>query len=291
VGDIVVLAMVFGILGAKLFDNLENFDAFMEDPIGHLFSASGLTFYGGLIVAALAICIYAYRKGISLAHLTDAAAPGLMLAYALGRIGCQVSGDGDWGVYNKSFTSDEYGHVMPANPDDFQKRITKDSTYFLEGKVPDGSGNYQYVTDRTYSSLQVVPAITWKADWLPDWFFASCYAQNVNKDGVPIPGITDEHNRRLPQPVIPTPMYETILCLFFFGLMWVLRKSIRQPWMMFGFYLILNGLERYFMEKVRVNDLYDIAGMQFSQASLIAMLLVIFGLAIILFNRKSAAVS
>jgi prolipoprotein diacylglyceryltransferase len=291
VGDIVVLAMIFGILGAKLFDNLENFDAFIADPIGHLFSASGLTFYGGLIVAAIAICIYAYRKGIAISHLTDAAAPALMLAYALGRIGCQVSGDGDWGVYNKSFTCDEYGHVMPADPDGFQKRIAKDSTYFLEGKVPDGKGNYEYVTDRTYGSLQEVPAITWRTDWLPGWFFASCYAQNVNKDGVIIPGITDEHNRRLPQPVIPTPMYETIICLLFFGLLWGFRKSIRQPWLMFGLYLILNGLERYFIEKVRVNDLYNIAGMQFSQASLIAVMLILSGLVIVLFNRKSTKVS
>lgn len=287
VGDIVVLGMVFGILGAKLFDNLENLDTFLEDPIGHIFSASGLTFYGGLIVATIAICVYAYRKGITLSHLTDAAAPALMLAYALGRIGCQVSGDGDWGVYNRSFTCDEYGHVIPADPDDFQKRIAKDSTYFLEGKVPDASGNYQYVTDRTYSSLLAVPSITWRTDWLPGWFFASCYAQNVNKDGVPIPGITDEHNRRLPQPVIPTPLYETIICLLFFGLLWGFRKSIRQPWLMFGFYLILNGLERYFIEKVRVNELYDILGMQFSQASLIAIMLIVSGLALILLNKKA----
>ena len=109
VGDIIILGLVFGILGAKLFDNLEHWDEFIKDPIGHLFSASGLTFYGGLIAAAIAICWYGSRKGISVKHLVDAAAPALMIAYAIGRIGCQVSGDGDWGVYNSAYISDATG--------------------------------------------------------------------------------------------------------------------------------------------------------------------------------------
>jgi phosphatidylglycerol---prolipoprotein diacylglyceryl transferase len=59
VGDIIILGLIFGIIGAKLFDNLENWSDFVKDPIGRLFSASGLTFYGGLILAAIAICWYA----------------------------------------------------------------------------------------------------------------------------------------------------------------------------------------------------------------------------------------
>ena len=55
VGDIVIIALVFGILGAKLFDNLEHWDEFWAHPIERLFSQSGLTFYGGLIVAAIAV--------------------------------------------------------------------------------------------------------------------------------------------------------------------------------------------------------------------------------------------
>ena len=65
--------------------------------MGSLFSFSGLTFYGGLICAALAIWWYARKHGIGFWQLNDAAAPGLMLAYAIGRIGCQVSGDGTGG--------------------------------------------------------------------------------------------------------------------------------------------------------------------------------------------------
>jgi len=102
VGDIIILGLIFGIIGAKLFDNLENWDDFVQDPIGRLFSASGLTFYGGLILAAIAICWYASRKGIKIIHLVDAAGLALLLAYAVVHIGCQVSGVCVWGIFKGS---------------------------------------------------------------------------------------------------------------------------------------------------------------------------------------------
>src|SRR5690606_4584437 len=65
IGDIVVLAAVGGLVGAKIFDGLENWKSYMADPIGSFFSFSGLTFYGGLIVAAIAILWYAHKKNIN----------------------------------------------------------------------------------------------------------------------------------------------------------------------------------------------------------------------------------
>ena len=62
VGDIVIFAALFGFLGAKLFHNLENWNEFIADPIGSLISFSGLTFYGGLICATIAISYYAKKK-------------------------------------------------------------------------------------------------------------------------------------------------------------------------------------------------------------------------------------
>ena len=92
------LAAVFGIAGSKLFHIFDFWDDFLADPLGMVFATSGLTFYGGLICAGLAISIFAVRKGINLRRLTDAIAPGLLLAYGIGRIGCYLSGDGDWGI-------------------------------------------------------------------------------------------------------------------------------------------------------------------------------------------------
>lgn len=107
VGDIVLYAALFGFIGAKIFHNLENWGDFVKDPIGALVSFSGLTFYGGLICAGIAIFIYSKKNKITFVHLLDSMATTMMLAYALGRIGCQVSGDGDWGIVNnhpKPFT-------------------------------------------------------------------------------------------------------------------------------------------------------------------------------------------
>ncbi len=128
VGDITVMAAIFGFAGAKIFHNLENWDDFVADPIGSLVSFSGLTFYGGLICAAIAIIIYAKRKGMSIRHLADAMGPTLMLAYALGRIGCQVAGDGDWGVPNAAYVSDSTGTVRLANEGEFQQALNNNTT-------------------------------------------------------------------------------------------------------------------------------------------------------------------
>jgi prolipoprotein diacylglyceryltransferase len=100
VGTITIYAAIFGIGGAKIFHNLENLDELMADPIGALISFSGLSFLGGVICATIAILWYARKNNIRLLHLTDAALPGLMLAYGIGRMGCQIAGDGDWGIPN-----------------------------------------------------------------------------------------------------------------------------------------------------------------------------------------------
>ncbi len=293
VGDIVILALVFGILGSKIFDTLEHWGDFVRDPIGTLLSPSGLTFYGGLIVATIAILWFAKRKGIKIKHLVDAAAPSIMIAYAIGRIGCQVAGDGDWGVFNSAYVSDAYGNVSVAAPGEYEKQLQQHATYFTEGVVIDSTGEKTAVTNRIYGTLENVPSQHWQGpDFLPNWFFAYSFPQNVNNDGIIIPGNTDDHNRVLPQPVIPTSLYETIICGLMFLLMWALRRKITIPLFMFGFYLVLNGAERFFIEMFRVNKLYDTAGFNLSQAEIISICLMVAGLAIgaiAYFNRRKLA--
>ena len=286
VGDIIILGLVFGILGAKLFDNLENWDEFIKSPIEHIFSASGLTFYGGLILATIAICWFAIKKGIKIKHLVDAAAPALIIAYAIGRIGCQVSGDGDWGIYNSAYISDAQGRISVAQPGEFDKQLQMNASYFTEGKAADSAGSV-YVTDRVYGNLQLVPHKSFKGpSFLPSWLFAYAYPQNVNKDGIRIPGNTDEHNRVLPLPVYPTPLYETILCTIIFLFLWSIRRSIKVPVKMFGIYLMLNGTERFIIELIRVNKLYPVLGFKLSQAEIIAAMLVVVGLILVLVAGK-----
>ncbi len=287
VGDIIILGLIFGILGAKLFDNLENWDEFIQAPLEHIFSASGLTFYGGLILAAIAICWFAAKKGIKVKHLLDAAAPALMIAYAIGRIGCQISGDGDWGVYNSAYTSDENGKVMVAKAGDFETQLQKNAAYFIEGKAPDTNNRLVYVTDRTYADLAAVPHKSFKGpSFLPKWFFAYPYPQNVNKDGILIPGNNEEHNRVLPLPVFPTSFYETILCTLLFLFLWGIRNAVTRPLVMFGIYLLINGMERFMIELIRVNKAYHLLGFKLSQAEIIALILAFSGLILIIIAKR-----
>lgn len=99
-GTLLMWAALWGFLGAKIFHNLEYWDDFAQDPIGGLLSFSGLTFYGGLIMGGGAVLYHANKYGIKWIHMLDIAGPGMMLAYAVGRIGCHLSGDGDWGIEN-----------------------------------------------------------------------------------------------------------------------------------------------------------------------------------------------
>ena len=273
VGDIIVLGLVFGILGAKLFDNLEHWDDFIAHPIQSIFSPSGLAYYGGLILATIAILIFAKRKKIPLQHLVDAAAPALIIAYAVGRLGCQLSGDGDWGIYNSAYVSDSSGKIMLASSDSFRTHLQKDSVYYLQA----------------YPNLDAVPHKSIKAPgFLPDKLFAFAYPQNVNKDGIVMPGVEDEHNRVLPSPVFPTPLYESIISVLLFGFLWLFRKKWKKPMMMFGVYLILNGLERFTVEQIRINDKYAIFGLPLTQAEIIAIGLMLIGLVLAFRKVKPA---
>jgi prolipoprotein diacylglyceryltransferase len=289
VGDIVIFALVFGIIGAKVFDNLENWDRFIQDPIANLIAPSGLTFYGGLIFATIAICVYARKKGIRLLHLIDAAAPALMIAYAIGRMGCQTAGDGDWGIFNSAYISDVPGHVMPATPEQFQQKLKENETYFLKGGVEDAPGVYTMVTDRHETSLDKVPHKSFRGPkFLPTWMFAFTYPHNVNEDGILIPGCEGKYCRALPQPVFPTPFYEIIACFILFFFLWSIRKKIKAPGVMFCIYLILNGIERFLVETIRVNSTYSIFGLHPTQAELISAAFVLVGtLGIFYFKRKA----
>jgi prolipoprotein diacylglyceryltransferase len=273
VGDLVIFAAIFGFLGAKIFHNLENWDELIKNPIESLISFSGLTFYGGLICAGAAIIYYAKKHGIKVWHLADAIAPALMLAYAVGRIGCQVSGDGDWGILNSAYVTDNNGKAVRATPEAFQQELTAHKNFYLHE-------HYDSLSQVEHRSV-VAPS------FLPTWMFAYAYPMNVIKEGELIPGCTEEHCYQLPVPVFPTPFYETVACLLLFLLLWLARKRFNVAGQLFGLYLIVNGIERFLIEKIRINTQYTIMGFHPTQAELISALLVIAGLVIMLYRNKA----
>lgn len=223
VGTMTFIAAGAGILGAKLFDAVEDLDKLIENPIDVIFSASGLSIYGGLIIGGGAVVYYAYKKGLKLAHVVDACAPGLMLAYGIGRIGCQLSGDGDWGMPND----------LP---------------------MPDA------------------------LSFLPEWMWKFDYPGNISgidlgaiDRPVLIDGMTYTGN------AWPTPFYETLMAFAIFGILWAIRNKVKVAGVIFSLYLMFNGIERFFIEKIRINDNYTILGIEATQAEIIAVLLFVAG--------------
>jgi phosphatidylglycerol---prolipoprotein diacylglyceryl transferase len=90
-------ALVGGLVGSRVDYLLQNYDKVSKDLLGNLFSGSGLVWFGGLVGGALGVLLWAWFRGFLTLQLLDVAAPALAIGYAVGRIGCQVSGDGDYG--------------------------------------------------------------------------------------------------------------------------------------------------------------------------------------------------
>ena len=210
-----LLAVIFGIAGSKILYLIENWKYFVRDPLGMAFSPGGLTWYGGFILATLAILIYTRRKRISFLMTADAVAPGLMLGYGVARIGCHLAGDGDYG--------------MPTT-------------------LPWGT---------IYSNGTYPPSLAFKD-----------FPEIVQKYGV---------NGVVPDsiPVHPAPVYEFIIAIILFSLLWRLRKNHYPTGTMFMFYLMLSGIARFFVEFIRLNPrlLFGV-----SEAQLIAVIMIAAGL-------------
>jgi phosphatidylglycerol---prolipoprotein diacylglyceryl transferase len=94
---VTMIALGAGVVGAKLFHILENWNEFLRSPAATAFSSGGLTWYGGFLLATLVIFLYLRRKKMRMISFADIAAPALAIGYGFGRVGCQLAGDGDYG--------------------------------------------------------------------------------------------------------------------------------------------------------------------------------------------------
>jgi phosphatidylglycerol:prolipoprotein diacylglycerol transferase len=219
---------LFGFAGAILFAKLEAMVVPGQTFYNWIFSFNGLNYYGGLIAGALTYLYINKRHGIRVAIAADIGSPGMMLAYAVGRMGCHIAGDGDWGIVNNQ-------------------------------PLPSGFR------------------------WLPEWLWAYRYPHNSIHQGIYIPGCTGNNCTMLAAPVYPTPLYEFFICLCLFFLLWKLRRRIKKPGVLFAYFAILNGAERFAIEFIRVNPRYTIGHWSVSQAQVIALGFMLTGLIVLLF--------
>ncbi|MGH2985814.1 MAG: prolipoprotein diacylglyceryl transferase [Solirubrobacterales bacterium] len=96
--EMIFAALIGGIVGARLDYVIQNYDSVSDDLLGNIFSGAGLVWFGGAVGGAIGVLAWArWRRMLDLS-LLDICAPGLAIGYAVGRIGCQLSGDGDYGI-------------------------------------------------------------------------------------------------------------------------------------------------------------------------------------------------
>jgi len=226
---------LFGFAGAILFAKLEAIGHVTVSRFETVARFNGLNYYGALITGALTYLYINKRHGIRAAIAADIGSPGMMLAYAIGRMGCHIAGDGDWGIVNNK-------------------------------PLPFGLG------------------------WLPEWLWAWRYPHNSIHQGIYIPGCAGNNCTVLAEPVYPTSLYEFIICLCLFFLLWMLRRHLKKPGFLFAYFAILNGAERFTIEFIRVNPRYSIGYWNVSQAQVIAVGFMLTGLIVLLLStRKSSS--
>ncbi len=237
--EITLIAIVFGIAGSKALDLIENWSQFIHNPL-IAFSPGGLTFYGGLILTIIALWIYVRKKKIPFLVVADTAAPSLILAYGIGRIGCQLAGDGDYGIP----TSLPWG------------------MNYANGTIKPHYALIQYYQNH--------PALALKDHYYSDT------SQIIKTDNYGTITNFDEVIR-----LHPTPIYEFLVCLGIFFILWKLRLKATPGdgtgWpdgKLFTLYLILGGIERLLVEFIRLNPrlLFGL-----SEAQLISIVLIIVG--------------
>ena len=211
-GDIIFAAAVGGIVGSRVYFILENFEEFIADPVGMIFSGGGLVFLGGLIGGLLAVTYVINKNQLSWFMVADHVAPLLILGYAIGRIGCLLVGD-DYGLPTHLAWGIEFPNGIPPS---------------------------------TYRVFQT------QYPWVDISNFT--------------PGVLKVH---------PTQIYETLLGFGIFYYLFSKRKFVRVPGSLFFSYLILAGLERFFIEFLRINQKYFIG---LSGAQLISLAMFSVGL-------------
>ncbi|MFD1769798.1 prolipoprotein diacylglyceryl transferase [Sphingobacterium suaedae] len=211
-------AGISGFVGSKVFNLLENGDLHHSHGFLEILNFSGLTFFGGLIFGGVSYFYIGMRKGMGWRHLADVGSLGMLVAYGVGRMGCHLSGDGDWGIVN---------------------------------------------------------AVEKPLRWIPDWLWSFRFPHNVLGQGDYIPECSGKYCYILPQGVFPTSLYESIIILAVFVVLWLVKSKIRIPGLLFVLYLFVTGTERFLIEFIRLNYRFDVFGISVSEAQLIGAFMIL----------------
>lgn len=217
--DMLAWIAIGGIVGAKLYHLALHWQDVVADPRRWILSREGLVWYGGLIGGVFAYYLQIRSRKLPMAVMYDATAPALMLAIALGRMGCFLVGD-DYGMY----TDGPFGIAFP------------------QGIPPSTAGYLRAVGDSIPATIADSAIV----------------------------------------PVHPTQLYEVLIALMLFGLLWQLGKRRLKPGQLFAAFMGLYSVERFLIEFVRAKGDRFIFGLSTAQG--MSILLVIA--AAILWRRQ-----
>jgi phosphatidylglycerol---prolipoprotein diacylglyceryl transferase len=109
---LILWAAIGGVAGSRLYDIIDNWSRYAANPREIIFSGAGFVWYGGLAGGILAGWMVARHYRIRFLTMADMAAPGVAIGHAIGRIGCQLSGDGDWGMVSNLPWAMAYRHAI-----------------------------------------------------------------------------------------------------------------------------------------------------------------------------------
>jgi phosphatidylglycerol:prolipoprotein diacylglycerol transferase len=107
---------VGGFVGARLLFLAHHWDTFVAAPLQLLGANGGFVWYGGVLGGVLATAWPIRRAGVPWANAADSAAIGIAAGYGIGRIGCHLAGDGDWGTPTALPWGVAYPHGIAAWP-------------------------------------------------------------------------------------------------------------------------------------------------------------------------------
>lgn len=112
-----VTAGLSGVLGARIWYLFENYNSIKHDFWSAAFSSAGFTFYGGFIFSTIILIVMSRRDKLPLSNFADSLGPSLTIGYGIGRLGCQLSGDGDYGIVTQSILGMSFSSgVIPTPP-------------------------------------------------------------------------------------------------------------------------------------------------------------------------------
>ncbi len=241
-GTLIIIGLVCGIIGAKLLYIATDWDRFVPDPFGMIFSPAGLVWYGGFAGGLLGMFYYVRIKRLPVLQYLDMIGLGGMIGYAVGRLGCHVAGDGDYGI--------------PTN--------LPWGTIYANGTVKPTHGARDYFMRNPEAAEQ--------------WNYHELSARVVDSDRF---GVITEFDTTVA--MHPTPVYEFLMGVVIFFILWKLRLKLQIPGMLFGVYLMLMAVQRFGIEFLRLNP---VAAFGLSQAQLFSVGIFIVGMVVVFVLRK-----